>query len=170
MSMLERAHAEIQSIQSQLEQVTRERDNLQTRYNHTTNHAGDNLADDFLEMTQLKQLMEENESLQSQLEHTTRELEARKEQIEKLQVVVDKWQQKAEQKLVRAREALKFYADKENYDLRHKVKDEHGSRWVCATEDDEGEIAQQALKEIDQCEHGKGLTEYCQPCGRINSA
>lgn len=25
-----------------------------------------------------------------------------------------------------------------------------------------------ALPESDKCEHGKGLTDYCQPCGRIN--
>lgn len=32
------------------------------------------------------------------------------------------------------------------------------TRFVCNT----------ALPESDKCEHGKGLTDYCQPCGRIN--
>ncbi|KKM12236.1 hypothetical protein LCGC14_1720240 [marine sediment metagenome] len=25
-------------------------------------------------------------------------------------------------------------------------------------------------KKVMECEHGKGLTDYCEPCGRINSA
>ena len=29
-------------------------------------------------------------------------------------------------------------------------------------------IDDEAHKEADKCEHGKGLTDYCQPCGRIN--
>ncbi len=79
------------------------------------------------------------------------------EQIKDLQSQTDRWLARhakevksLQQKLARAREALKYYGDIENYDLLRKAKDEHGSRWVCPIEDDEGKIAQQALKELDK--------------------